>query len=198
MKPMQRIGERMKIKISLIILISLLLPYLVGGFRILADWQEQGKIEKEIRIALENYLTSYCNSTIRVIQARIEHVPTGFMAFGEDDQEWHAQYNGLDGQSRSLRGTVFSQSTISSHVAFDLADIECSQFHKNERIHKSIELDRSKHMFVNGTGTETGYIGIRESDLILFQLFGVIIVIVFILSILIEFLIRFIIKKKTN
>jgi len=188
----------MKIKISLIIIISLLLPYLVGGFRILSDWHEQGKMEKEIRIALENYLTSYCNSTIKVDQVRIEHVPTGFMAFGEDDQEWHAQYNGLDGQSRSLRGTVFSQSTISSHVAFDITDIECNQIQQSERIHKSIELDRSKHMFVDGTGTETGYIGIRESDLFLFKLFGVIIVIVFILSILIELLIRFILKKKTN
>ncbi|MFF2482740.1 hypothetical protein [Paenibacillus sp. NPDC058071] len=177
----------MKIKISLIIFLTLLLPYLVGGFRVLADWYEQGKMEKEIRVALENYLTSNCNRSIRVNQVRIEHVPTGFMTIGEDDQEWGAQYIGEDGELISLRGIIFKQ------VVFDMSPIECSEINESKMIYKFVELDRNKHTFVEGSGTKTGYIGIREIDIILIKVVGVVIFTVFLVSVSIELLIRMII-----
>ncbi|GGG86217.1 hypothetical protein GCM10010918_50460 [Paenibacillus radicis (ex Gao et al. 2016)] len=150
----------------------------------LADWYEQGKMEKEIRVALENYLTSYCNSNIRVNQVRIENVPTGFMTIGEDDQEWGAQYVGEDGRLRTLWGIIFK------YVEFDISAIECSEINESGIIYKIVELDRNKHTFVEELGTETGYIGIRETDIILMKVFGVVIFTVFLISVSIELLIR--------
>jgi hypothetical protein len=167
-------------KISWLILLGLTIVYGLFSFHNVIDWMEQKKVEKEIKMALGNFLTDKCGEPVKVNRVKIENVPSNFMVIGGVEQEWSAQYH-ID-RDRQLGGHIVG------NVEFAEKLIVCRGDRPVSDRYVFYELDSKKKTFVeeNLQTKGTGYIGLKENNLLLMKVFGILFVLIFVVSLLVE------------